>query len=106
MAEIKLPSNSITTGNAEKHEKKFEKVTTGKVVTKEKNDIQKVAGMFIAEDLKTVRDHIVKDVAIPSLKNVIVDLVWKTMRQQSSWVLCLSAAWLARITSCRSVMQL
>ena len=34
MAEIKLPSNSITTGNAEKHEKKFEKVTTGKVVTK------------------------------------------------------------------------
>ena len=40
MAEIKLPSNSITTGNAEKHEKKFEKVTTGKVVTKEKNDIQ------------------------------------------------------------------
>ena len=79
MAEIKLPSNSITTGNAEKHEKKFEKVTTGKVVTKEKNDIQKVAGMFIAEDLKTVRDHIVKDVAIPSLKNVIVDLVWKTI---------------------------
>lgn len=36
MAEIKLPTNSITSGNAEKHEKKFEKVTTGKVVTKEK----------------------------------------------------------------------
>ena len=33
MAEIKLPTNSITSGNAEKHEKKFEKVTTGKVVT-------------------------------------------------------------------------
>lgn len=25
MAEIKLPTNSITSGNAEKHEKKFEK---------------------------------------------------------------------------------
>ena len=46
MAEIKLPSNSITTGNAEKHEKKFEKVTTGKVVTKEKNDIQKVSCLW------------------------------------------------------------
>lgn len=77
MAKIDLPSSSVS-GNA-KPEKKFEKVTTGKVVAKEKNDIQKVASMFIAEDLRTVRDHIIKDVAIPSLKNVIVDLVWKSI---------------------------
>ena len=77
MAKIDLPSSSVS-GNA-KPEKKFEKVTTGKVVAKEKNDIQKVASMFIAEDLRTVRNHIIKDVAIPSLKNVIVDLVWKSI---------------------------
>ena len=77
MAKIDLPSSSVS-GNA-KPEKKFEKATTGKVVAKEKNDIQKVASMFIAEDLRTVRDHIIKDVAIPSLKNVIVDLVWKSI---------------------------
>ena len=79
MAEIKLPSNSITTGNAEKHEKKFEKVTTGKVVTKEKNDIQKVASMFIAEDLKTVRDHIIKDVAVPKMRDFFADLMIATV---------------------------
>lgn len=79
MAEIKLPSNSITTGNAEKHEKKFEKVTTGKVVTKEKNDIQKAASLFIAEDLKTVKDHVIKDIAVPQLKNIFLDLVWSTL---------------------------
>ena len=79
MAEIKLPSNSITTGNAEKHEKKFEKVTTGKVVTKEKNDIQKVASMFIAEDLKTVRDHIIKDLAVPKMRDFFADLMIATV---------------------------
>ena len=79
MAEIKLPTNSITSGNAEKHEKKFEKVTTGKVVTKEKNDIQKVASMFIAEDLKTVRDHIIKDVAVPKLQDFFADLMIATI---------------------------
>ena len=79
MAEIKLPSNSITSGGEKKPEKKFEKVTTGKVVTKEKNDIQKVASMFIAEDLKTVRDHILKDVAVPKLQDFFADLMIATI---------------------------
>ena len=79
MANIELPKNSITAGNAEKHEKKFEKVTTGKVITKEKNDIQKAASLFIAEDLKTVRDHVIKDIMIPQVKNIILDLVWSTL---------------------------
>lgn len=79
MAEIKLPTNSISAGGEKKPEKKFEKVTTGKVVTKEKNDIQKVASMFIAEDLKTVRDHIVKDVAVPKLRDFFADLMIATV---------------------------
>ena len=54
-------------------------MTTGKVVTKEKNDIQKVASMFIAEDLKTVRDHIVKDVAVPKLRDFFADLMIATV---------------------------
>ena len=79
MAEIKLPTNSISGGAEKKPEKKFEKVTTGKVVTKEKNDIQKVASMFIAEDLKTVRDHIIKDVAVPKLQDFFADLMIATI---------------------------
>lgn len=79
MAKIDIPSNSIVKGNAEKHEKKFEKVTTGKVVTKEKNEIQKVASMFIAEDLKTVRNHIIKDVAVPKLQDFFADLMIATV---------------------------
>ena len=79
MAKVDLPTNSITAGAEKKPEKKFEKVTTGKVVTKEKNDIQKVASMFIAEDLKTVRDHILKDVAVPKLQDFFADLAIATI---------------------------
>lgn len=79
MAKVELPSNSIASGGEKKPEKKFEKVTTGKVVTKEKNDIQKVASMFIAEDLKTVRDHILKDVAVPKLQDFFADLMIATI---------------------------
>lgn len=57
----------------------LKKVTTGKIVTKEKNDIQKVASMFIAEDLKTVRDHIVKDVAVPKMRDFFADLMIATV---------------------------
>lgn len=79
MAKVELPSNSISGGAEKKPEKKFEKVTTGKVATKEKNDIQKVASMFIAEDLKTVKDHILKDVAVPKLQDFFADLMIATI---------------------------
>lgn len=79
MAKVDLPTNSITAGAEKKPEKKFEKVTTGRVVTKEKNDIQKVASMFIAEDLRTVRDHIIKDVAVPKLQDFFADLAIATI---------------------------
>lgn len=79
MAKVELPSTSISGGAEKKPEKKFEKVTTGKVATKEKNDIQKVASMFIAEDLKTVKDHILKDVAVPKLQDFFADLMIATI---------------------------
>lgn len=80
MAKIDIPQTSLSGKNeAGKAEKKFEKVTTGKVVAKEKNDIQKIADAFIAEDLKTVKNHILADVVIPGLKTVFADIVWRSV---------------------------
>lgn len=80
MAKIDIPQNSLSGKVAEqKTEKKFEKVTTGKVVAKEKNDIQKIADAFIAEDLKTVWGHVLSDVLIPGVKTVLADIVWKSI---------------------------
>lgn len=79
MAKVDIPQNSLSGKLDAKAEKKFEKVTTGKVVAKEKNDIQKIADAFIAEDLKTVKNHIISDVVIPGLKTVLADIVWKSL---------------------------
>lgn len=71
-----LPSNS----NASKAkapapvEKKVEKVVTGKVKTK-KNEIRKFTDIFVAEDMDSVKDYLVNDLAIPTLKNLFVDLI-------------------------------
>lgn len=75
-----LPSNS----NASKAkgapkpvaqpEKKVEKVVTGKVKTK-KNEIRKFTDIFVAEDVDSVKEYLINDLAIPTIKNLFVDLV-------------------------------
>lgn len=77
MAKIDMPSSSInqTPNTGSDSKKKFEKVTTGKVAFKEQSDIQRIASSFLAEDLKTVRDRIINDYALPMLKNGLYSLL-------------------------------
>lgn len=53
-------------------EKRVSKVVSGKVKTKKKSEIGKMASVFISEDARNVKDYLVWDVAIPTLKKAIL----------------------------------
>lgn len=56
-------------------EKKVEKVTTGKVMTKKKSGIAKAAEMFFAEDIRSVKRYVIMEVLLPALKRTFLDMV-------------------------------
>ena len=56
-------------------EKKVEKVTTGKVMTKKKSGIAKAAKMFFAEDICSVKRYVIMEVLLPALKRTFLDMV-------------------------------
>lgn len=56
-------------------EKKIEKVTTGKVITKKQGHVRKLADVFLAEDVESVKSYILLDVLIPAAKKAISDIV-------------------------------
>lgn len=60
---------------AAKEEKRAEKVVQGKVKIKKKNDARKFAEVFVAEDARNVKDYLLMEVAIPAIKNTIIDLI-------------------------------
>ena len=60
---------------AKEREKKVEKVVTGKVITKKKNAISKLADEFISEDAKNVKTYVFGEVLIPAIKKAISDIV-------------------------------
>lgn len=57
--------------------RKVEKVVQGNVKTRKKSLGAKFAETFVAEDIANVRDYILVDVIIPSIKNAIMDTVSK-----------------------------
>lgn len=56
-------------------EKKVEKVISGSVKSKKKNEIQKFADVFISEDVNNVKSYILLDVLVPAIKKAISDIV-------------------------------
>lgn len=60
---------------AAKEEKRAEKVVQGKVKVKKKNEVRKFADVFVAEDARNVKDYLLMEVAIPAIKNTIIDLI-------------------------------
>lgn len=64
-------------------EKRAEKVVHGKVKTK-KNEVRKWTDMFISEDVANVKDYIIMDVIVPSIKKAVYDLVVGTL-DMSLW---------------------
>lgn len=60
---------------ANEEKKKIEKVVTGTVKTKKKNEISKLANIFISEDVKNVKSYVFMDVLVPAIKKAISDIV-------------------------------
>lgn len=56
-------------------EKKVEKVVVGTVKTKKKGDMQKLADVFISEDVSNVKSYILLEVLVPAIKKAISDIV-------------------------------
>lgn len=55
-------------------EKRVEKVVHGTVKTK-KNNVRKVADVFIAEDVTNVKSYILMDVLVPAIKKALLDVI-------------------------------
>lgn len=56
-------------------DKKVEKVVTGTVKVKKKNEISKLKDVFISEDVNNVKNYVLMDVLIPAVKKAISDIV-------------------------------
>ena len=73
-----LPDNSRS-GRSEKketpaEEKRVEKIVKGKVTVK-KNEMRRLTDIFILEDVSKVKDYIIHDVLIPTIKETIYDVI-------------------------------
>ena len=68
-------SNSDKFRQGQKSEKKIEAVITGAAKTRKRNDMQKFADVFIAEDANNVKSYILMEVIVPAVKKAISDIV-------------------------------
>lgn len=59
---------------AAEKEKKVEKVVSGPVKVRKKNEIHKLADVFIAEDASNVKSYIFTDVVVPAIKKLVSDI--------------------------------
>lgn len=64
---------------AKTEEKKVEKVVSGAVKTKKRNEAQKLADVFISEDASKVKSYILEDVLIPTIKKTIYDIFTESL---------------------------
>lgn len=55
--------------------KKVEKVVSGPVKTKKKNELRKFTDVFISEDANNVKSYVVMDVIVPAVKKLISDII-------------------------------
>lgn len=55
--------------------KRAEKVVTGNVKTRKNSEAKKLANIFIAEDIHTVKNYIWMDVLVPTIKKAVSDII-------------------------------
>lgn len=75
---MEYPSNSELSKKqeAQKEEKVINKVNlSGSVGTRKKSAVEKFAGAFIQDDLDNVKQYIVSDVIIPTIKDTILNTI-------------------------------
>lgn len=65
-----FPSNA----NVDK-ERKVKKVINGTAEIKKKSEVSKIADVFLAEDISSVKSYLVRDVIVPAIRDGIVDIV-------------------------------
>lgn len=70
--------NEVKTVENNKVEKRAEKVVHGKVKTKA-NNARKLTDIFISEDVANVKNYILMDVIVPSIKKAVYDLIVGTL---------------------------
>lgn len=73
--DYKPNSNKYKEEQKQQSEKKVQKVVSGTVKTKKKNEMSKFKDVFISEDAGNVKNYIVMDVLIPAMKKAISDIV-------------------------------
>ena len=56
-------------------EKRVGKVVTGAAKTRKKKEIHKITDLIFAEDFGTVKEFLIYDVAIPGIKNLVLDIL-------------------------------
>lgn len=61
--------------NSAPPEKKIEKVVSGTVTEKKKGNLQKIANLFVPEDVNDVKTYIINDVVVPAVKDILLDTV-------------------------------
>ena len=77
MIEPMYPPNSHKSKEEQKNapeEKRVQKVVKTPVKTK-KNEVRKIADIFISEDVANVKNYIFMDVLVPAIKKAIYDIV-------------------------------
>jgi len=61
--------------DGELQNKKVEKVISGSAKTKKKNEVHRLADIFISEDATNVKSYIFQDVIIPTIKDTILEAI-------------------------------
>lgn len=56
-------------------EKRVEKVARGNVKTKKKSDLYRLADVFIAEDVRSVKAYALMEVIVPAVKKALYDVI-------------------------------
>lgn len=60
---------------SDKAEKPIKKVVRGNVKTKKKSDLYRLADVFIAEDVRSVKAYALMEVIIPAVKKALYDVI-------------------------------
>lgn len=75
MDEYQSNSNRAKEKTQDAPQRRAEKVITGTATQRKKNGLDKLGSVFIANDVKDVKNYILQDVLIPTIKRAFYDIV-------------------------------
>lgn len=75
MSEYRSNSNRMKEEKQDLPQRRAEKVITGTTMQRKKNGLDKLGSIFIANDVKDVKNYILQDVLIPTIKRAFYDIV-------------------------------